>query len=264
MQLIIKEITPGYFHIKEAKVHVTLVVGSKKALLWDTGYGITDLMSAIRSITMLPLIVINSHSHIDHIGGNFAFDEVYINPAALASAAFFNSAPIREIGLIRTINVHHAVKRDYSLTRMTAVREGKIFDLGDKTVEVIEIPGHTEADLALWIKEDEVMLTADAVNYVMWLYFSDQVKQSTIVNSLTKLVAYPIKNIIASHRHTPLSHHYLVELRDVVANLRKETCIAVDPSAMPLSEHTDLLEFRTLILHKEVQIVMRENQFDIY
>jgi len=56
----------------------------------------------------------------------------------------------------------------------------------------------------------------------------------------------------------------LVELRDVIANLRKETCIAVEPSAMPLSEHTDLLEFHTLILHKEVQIVMRENQFDIY
>ena len=70
-------------HIYQLKdpmgVLTTLVIGKEKALLVDTAYGIGDLKEAIKNITSLPLIVINSHGHMDHSCGNYQFEEVYIN-----------------------------------------------------------------------------------------------------------------------------------------------------------------------------------------
>ena len=57
----------------------TLVIGSEYALVLDTCYGLGDLKTAIRGITNLPLIVVNSHGHMDHSCGNYQFDEIYID-----------------------------------------------------------------------------------------------------------------------------------------------------------------------------------------
>ena len=56
-----------------------LVIGENKALLFDTGSGIDNMNEAVRTITALPLMVINSHGHFDHIGGDDQFDEVYLS-----------------------------------------------------------------------------------------------------------------------------------------------------------------------------------------
>lgn len=50
-----------------------LLLGSEKALLIDTGNGLSDLPQAIGEITDLPLTVVNTHGHYDHIHGNYLF-----------------------------------------------------------------------------------------------------------------------------------------------------------------------------------------------
>lgn len=59
---------------------VTLIIGSEKALLWDTNFGILDLKAFVESLTDLPLIVVDSHGHVDHMNGNYQFPEVYLHP----------------------------------------------------------------------------------------------------------------------------------------------------------------------------------------
>ena len=46
-----------------------LIVGDKRALLLDTGMGISDLKKVIAQLTKLPIILLNSHTHNDHVGG---------------------------------------------------------------------------------------------------------------------------------------------------------------------------------------------------
>lgn len=58
---------------------VNLVVGKEKALVFDTGSGTDDIHGLVRKMTGLPLVVINSHGHFDHIGGNSQFDTVYMH-----------------------------------------------------------------------------------------------------------------------------------------------------------------------------------------
>src|SRR5215469_10776053 len=54
-----------------------LIVGEKRALLFDTGMGISDIKKVTAELTRLPIIVLNSHTHNDHVGGNWQFDTIY-------------------------------------------------------------------------------------------------------------------------------------------------------------------------------------------
>ena len=54
-----------------------LIVGEKQALLFDTGMGISDLRKVTGQLTAMPIIVLNSHTHNDHVGDNWQFKTVY-------------------------------------------------------------------------------------------------------------------------------------------------------------------------------------------
>jgi glyoxylase-like metal-dependent hydrolase (beta-lactamase superfamily II) len=54
-----------------------LIVGDTRALLFDTGLGIGDLRRVTSALTQLPIVVVNSHTHNDHVGDNWQFDTVY-------------------------------------------------------------------------------------------------------------------------------------------------------------------------------------------
>ena len=64
---------PG--HYEEALSY--LILGDEKAVLFDTGMGIANLKAEINRLADLPVVVVNSHSHYDHIGDNHRFDEIW-------------------------------------------------------------------------------------------------------------------------------------------------------------------------------------------
>src|ERR1700675_1155537 len=70
-------IRPGVFALYEPhqaeEVISYLIVGSRKALLFDTGMGISSIRAVVRQLTRLPITVLNSHTHYDHVGGNREF-----------------------------------------------------------------------------------------------------------------------------------------------------------------------------------------------
>ena len=51
-------------------VYSYLIIGEEKALLFDTAYGMGNLREFVEGITQKPVIVVNSHGHFDHTGGN--------------------------------------------------------------------------------------------------------------------------------------------------------------------------------------------------
>jgi len=91
MWFTIKKINKNVWGIAELKhfeeVISYLVIGKNKALLFDTGLGIKNIKKEVLKITNLPIIVINSHRHFDHIGGNKLFQNI-LNTDSLRNIKF--------------------------------------------------------------------------------------------------------------------------------------------------------------------------------
>jgi glyoxylase-like metal-dependent hydrolase (beta-lactamase superfamily II) len=57
---------------------IYLIVGRDRAILIDTGCGIGDLFFVVRQLTNLPVTVVNTHTHLDHLGSNNQFNDIVI------------------------------------------------------------------------------------------------------------------------------------------------------------------------------------------
>jgi hydroxyacylglutathione hydrolase len=53
-----------------------LVVGSQRALLFDTGPGLRDIRKVVATLTALPIVALPSHLHFDHVGNLYRFEDV--------------------------------------------------------------------------------------------------------------------------------------------------------------------------------------------
>ena len=76
-----KDITLLYGFAEECCMYA--LKGRDKVLLVDTGMGTGDLKKALGAIAPgLPYVVVNTHGHADHCGGDMYFGEVYMSAAA--------------------------------------------------------------------------------------------------------------------------------------------------------------------------------------
>ncbi len=154
-----------------------VVTGTDKALLIDTGTGAADLATCVRSITRLPVTVVNTHGHGDHAGGNFQFETASAHPDAfemiVRSAGREGHADRIQRVLAESPALEPLLLKaggDFDQKRLVPVRSGHVFDLGGRKLEVIETPGHTKGDLCLLDAEHKLLFAGDTVNAPTWLF----------------------------------------------------------------------------------------------
>ena len=116
-----KQLGAGVFHIQDLfSDYMYLVAGEEKAALIDTGMGFPGLRQLVERLTDKPVIVLNTHGHLDHIGGNDEFDCIYLRPDDLAVYAehgmeSYRSGVIRdmarELGVELSKEIREAVEK---------------------------------------------------------------------------------------------------------------------------------------------------------
>ena len=127
-ELFIREVRPCIFLMDEAhEATGYLVIGKEKACVIDTMNGYNDLYRAVRKLTDLPLVVVNTHGHPDHIFGNLYFEEeAFLPPADLPLAASFAEDP--EF-------LAFAREKGRSMPPFRELLPGSRIDLGGRTLE---------------------------------------------------------------------------------------------------------------------------------
>lgn len=170
-----------------------VVIGSEKAAVIDTMNGNEDISSVVRKITDLPVIVINTHGHMDHIYGDAYFGEAYLHPDDFALAR--ESYSYSDYWKIKN-------KFDLQPVEFKEMKEGDIFDLGGISLEVYEIPGHTKGSVCLLDREDRVLFTGDAINRHTWMQLSGCLPMNEFYDNLQKLQVIRGEYDYILHGHT--------------------------------------------------------------
>jgi len=184
----IHEYNPDFYILRESgctnyeKPFLYLIFGKERVLLLDTGAGKTvDTRSIVHQVigrwlkregrTEIRLLVTHSHGHGDHVAGDTQFRNVagveFVEPDVKAVQTAF--------GIQSWPDANGAV------------------DLGDRVLDVIPIPGHQEASIALYDRKTGVLLTGDSV-YPGRLYVSDWEQYRA---SIQRLVLFTEGKVVA-------------------------------------------------------------------
>jgi glyoxylase-like metal-dependent hydrolase (beta-lactamase superfamily II) len=165
-------VAPDVFAIYEPhqaeEVISYLILGTKQAVLFDTGMGISDIQKVTAELTALPIVVLNSHAHLDHIGGNWQFKDVLgmDTDFTRARAEGSTAGAQDEIGpdMICGSLPNGFDSRSYGTRRWTITRSihgGDHLDLGDRVLEILATPGHTPDSVCLLDRAHGLLFTGD-------------------------------------------------------------------------------------------------------
>jgi glyoxylase-like metal-dependent hydrolase (beta-lactamase superfamily II) len=154
-------------------VNATLVVGGEVAVVVDTlsteEQG-RELLSAVRSVTALPLVAVNTHHHFDHTFGNGVLDEgagftVWAHEAAAAALRDHASLWQRqwyEECLVLAPDLADAVAHTVIRPPDRYVKVQSTMDIGGRILELRHLGrGHTDGDLVVLVPDAAVLLAGD-------------------------------------------------------------------------------------------------------
>lgn len=168
-----------------------LFFGRDKAMLWDTGSRNGDLVPTLQHVvhdwlernnrTSIPLIVMHSHEHGDHIWGDAAVQAL--------------SDPAMPITFVAP-NVD-AVSKFFGIDNWPTGL-GQV-DLGGRVLNIIPIPGHARSSIALYDRATGIVLTGDSL-YPGRLYISDfPAFQASTERLIAFLEGKPVAYILGNH-----------------------------------------------------------------
>lgn len=177
----------------------TLVLGKEKAILFDTMAGIGDLKGYVAGLTRLPVIVINSHGHFDHMGGNHQFERAFLHPLDRPLLPQFEHW-LEVIGRNAGADLS-GTKRSYHLPTLP-LEEGMQWDLGGLTARSVSLPGHTPGSMGLLLVEDRILLAGDAISPQMCLFFPESQPLAVYLRTLERVLDMDIDWFVQGHYRT--------------------------------------------------------------
>ena len=137
-----------------------LLLGNKRAILFDAGSGNRSIAAVVRSLTSLPVTVFPSHLHFDHVGALGQLDRT----ALLDLHSLRKRAPDRRIKLRRYEFLGFADSlREPRFTVDEWWAPGSTIDLGGRKLRVLWTPGHTPTSGALYDADRRQLFAGDFI-----------------------------------------------------------------------------------------------------
>jgi glyoxylase-like metal-dependent hydrolase (beta-lactamase superfamily II) len=226
-------IRPGVFAIYEPhqfeEVISYLLLGKQKALLFDTGMGISNIRKLTEELTSLPVSVLNSHTHNDHVGDNWRFSDVYGMDTDFTRASAKGSkedaqaeiAPEEICGrLPPEFDAKQYATRPFHISHW--LHDGDSIDLGARMIKVIATPGHTPDSIALWDEKNGLLFTGDMFYPGPIYLYRPETDLDAYLASMKKLAALAprLQLLLPSHNVPVADPAYLAKVVEAIQQVR--------------------------------------------
>ncbi len=217
-----------------------LIVGTERALLFDTGIGLVPIRPVVEQLTKLPVEVLNSHTHYDHVGGNPEFDRILALDTPytranqrgfphqelageVAAESFCRGAPVGA----DTAAFH---TRPWQPSRIIA--DGDTINLGGRRLEILQVPGHTPDAVALLDRANGLLWTGDSYyDATIWLYVPETDLDS-YERSIARLAALAptLKRLLPAHNTVSADPAHLRLAKEAIREVRSGAAKGVEQS----------------------------------
>ena len=210
---------PGISHITDAMgVSFTLIEGKDRAVLFDTGYGIEDTGAFIRMLTDKPVTVFLSHGHHDHILGAKWFEKTWmsrqdmeefnertgqVQRSKVAEQACKLGLTLPDDYIDAAIQAPECIPFTDKMAEFDCMND----DLGDISIQIIRVPGHTPGSIVIYVPAYRLLLTGDDWNPCTWMWFPTSMRADgwrdnmvSLMNTLEKEYREEIGKVLCSHQ----------------------------------------------------------------
>ena len=196
-----------------------LVIGQREALLFDTCTGVDDLYGAVRKLTDLPLRVLNSHGHFDHIGGNAQFDRASLHPEDMPILNRYSSDQLA--AWRRTL----AGMREEEASVVPAGQWGNTvpldydsFDLGGLPCRIVPLQGHTRGAIGVLAPSLRLLLAGDALSPIMCLMFANHMSREDQRQTIVQTMELVFEKYLTGHDRRLLDKRLLSRMLRCIMN----------------------------------------------
>lgn len=214
--------------------NIWVVEGRDANMLVDSGMGLVSLADEIQEFMDKPLTAVATHYHSDHVGSFHEFDDrvIHAAEAALMSpydfsvslrvsdahrAYFAGSGYNLDWDLLIDALPHEGFDIDaYSIPGAAPTRiveEGARIDLGDRSFEVIHLPGHSPGNIGLWEESTGVLFTGDSIYDGPILDDMEDSNVDDYLDTMERLKKIPVSVVHGGHDPS-FGRDRLIELAD--------------------------------------------------
>lgn len=227
------------------RTHCYLLEGTDRAVLIDTGLGMTDMRKITESLTKREVFVINTHGHLDHISCNYQYplsylhskdDELFKESCGYEVRFAFWVDRLKKKGysekLIKSLETRSILEKLSRIPECNPpkeISEGMRFDLGDRILQIVETPGHTEGSVCIYEKGTERLYTGDTIcEKGVMLNFEYSAGSDVFKKSIKKLqrLCNSKTMLYPGHQAVPLGADWMedyIECADAATERRMET-----------------------------------------
>jgi glyoxylase-like metal-dependent hydrolase (beta-lactamase superfamily II) len=211
-----------------------LVLGEDRAALIDTGNGIGDMKALVDRLTGLPVTVVNTHTHGDHIGGNHQFDEVAVYDSEYSRLNARQGRSREQMGnyldgdmvwkpLPPYFDRDSWRIRPFKVTRW--LRDGDVVDLGGRGLEIMHTPGHSPDSVCILDRVNRVFWTGDTFYPAPIYVYSPTTSLDQFIESFTRMVSLlPHYDwVMPSHNEPRIEKRLIRECQMAAVSIREGT-----------------------------------------
>ncbi|BBF44929.1 hypothetical protein lbkm_3669 [Lachnospiraceae bacterium KM106-2] len=214
------------------ETHCYLLLGESKALLIDTGLGVAKLSEVTKRLTSLPIEVVLTHAHWDHMGslGEYKYIAVHYMEAGWLTTKF----PLPRDAVLNNLLKEpchvpeNFSKEDYKLY------QGKVdcllsdrdqLDLGGRKLEVLHTPGHSPGHICLYEREKGYLYAGDLLYLGKLDLYYPTTDPDLYMESIEKIRKLSVTRILPGHHRMDVPNSLADQVGEALKQLKENNLL---------------------------------------